>query len=46
VSTLRKVAISAGGIVLSMMVGDAATKFADTKIDEMSEKFVVNKETV
>lgn len=44
VTAFKKVGISIGGIVLSMMVSDAATKFADGKIDEMSQKFTSNSE--
>lgn len=39
ITTLKKVGVSIGGFVLSAMVVDAATKFTDKRIDEVSEKF-------
>ena len=45
ITTLKKVGVGVGGFVLSMMVSDAATKFADEKIDEMSKKYIVKDKT-
>lgn len=46
ISTLNKVGVCVGGLVLSMMVGDVATRYAGEKIDEVAEKFKVNDNAV
>lgn len=45
-TTLKKVGIGVGGVILSMMVSDEATKYTDRKISEMSEKFNGNDKAV
>jgi len=46
ITTLKKVGVSIGGVVLTMMVSDAANKFVEGKIDELSEKYVVSDKTI
>ena len=46
ITTLKKVGVSIGGVVLTMMVSDSANKFVEGKIDELSEKYVVNDKTI